>query len=74
MEDIFADLAEARTEAEYEALFARQMAEIQFLNERMQRDRADIDRLKIETDALKAEGARLEAETQAILTRLKAMV
>ena len=63
-----------QTEADFEALFAHQIAEMRFLNERMQRDREQIDRLKAETDALKVEGMRLKAETQAVLTRLKAVL
>jgi hypothetical protein len=61
-----------QTEADFEVLFAHQIAEMRFLNERMQRDREEIDRLKAATDALKVESRRLEAETQAVLSRLKA--
>jgi hypothetical protein len=61
-----------QTEADFEPLFARQIAEMQLLNEQMQRDREEIDRLKAETASLKAEGARLAVETQVVLTRLKA--
>jgi hypothetical protein len=42
-----------QTEADFEALFAHQIAEMRLLNERMQRDREQIDHHKAETDVLR---------------------
>jgi len=53
--------------ADYEAVLAQIFSEINLLNERMQQDRHEIDRLK-------AESAHLEAETRAILIRLQGMM
>jgi len=59
---------------EYEALAEKLLADMQLLDAQMQRDRIEIDRLKAETNLLKARSACLEAETRAVLTRLKAAV
>ena len=55
------------TDAEYEALFEQMLAEMRRLNARMDGDRADIERLKAETQVIKASiDARL-AQIQALL-------
>jgi hypothetical protein len=56
-----------QTPAEYEDILTRIFIEIDLLNQQMQQDRVEIERLK-------ADSAKLEEETQSILTRLKAMV
>jgi hypothetical protein len=55
------------TEAEYESILNQIVVEINLLNQQMQRDRAEIERLKVDS-------ARLEAETRSILARLQALV
>jgi cell division protein FtsB len=70
MADLASSPTAPETAAEYEAALDQMLAEMRLLNEQMQKDRVDIDRLKAETHALKAESATLEAETRAILARL----
>lgn len=67
MDNIFSGFPEPQTEAESQAIIAQLFAEMRRLNERMREDQAEIDRLKSETQFLKA-------ETRATLDRLKAMV
>lgn len=77
-----------QSDAEIEAELTQIFAELETLNERMRRDQADIVRLKNETDAYKAESARLKEEavslkvtsdelgvqSRAALKRLKVMI
>ncbi len=56
-----------QTDAEYEAEFERIMAEANSINEQMRRDRADIERLKQETQAFVKDTARMKNETRAML-------
>lgn len=56
-----------KTTAEYEAEFERLMAEADTDHEQMRRDRADIERLKVETQAIAKETVRLKNETRAML-------
>jgi hypothetical protein len=58
------DLSTSQQTNEYENILAHILAEISLINGQMQQDRDEIDRLT-------ADSARLEAETQSILTRLK---
>ena len=67
MADVTVSQSTPQTPAEQEEVLTRIFVEINLLNQQMQQDRAEIDRLK-------ADSARLEAETQSILSRLKAMV
>jgi chromosome segregation ATPase len=62
-----AELTASQQTAEYESILTQIFVEINLLNQQMQQDRAEIDRLK-------ADSARLEAETQSILSRLKVLV
>ena len=67
MPELTASPLSPQTAAEYENILSQIFIEINLLNQQMQPDRAEIERLK-------ADSARLEAETQSILTRLKAIV
>lgn len=67
MANLTASPSAKQKNAEYESILTQIFAEIHLLNARMEQDRAEIDRLK-------ADAARLAAETQCALTRLKAMV
>ena len=51
-----------QTETEYETTLDQMLIEIQRLNEQMQQDQADIDRLRAESAFYKAESQRLKAE------------
>jgi peptidoglycan hydrolase CwlO-like protein len=62
-----AELTASQPPHEYENVLTHILAEINMINQQMKQDRAEIDRLK-------ADSARLEAETQSILARLKVMV
>lgn len=59
-----------QTEAEYQAAVTQMLEEIERLHEKMCRDQADIDRLKDETERLRIEGQRLNAETRERIARL----
>lgn len=63
-----------RSEADFESLFAAQLAELKALDESSQRNQSEIDRLKRETAQLNCEGQALEAETRAILARVKLLL
>lgn len=67
MSDLTVTQATVQTPAEYEAILSRIFSEIDVLNQQMQEDRKEIDRLR-------ADSAAIEAETRSILSRLKAMV
>lgn len=54
-----------QTQAEYEAAFERLMAEAESIDERMRRDRVDIERLKAETNALRDETRAMLIEMDA---------
>lgn len=51
-----------QTDAECETVFNQMLAEIQRLNEQMCQDQADIDRLRFESAAFKAESQKLKME------------
>ena len=55
-----------KSNAEYEAIADQLLADMRHIEEVMQQDRSEIERLKVET-------ARLEAENRVVLDRLKAM-
>lgn len=59
--------------ADYEALADQLLTDMRHLEMLMQVDQSEIDRLKAETYLLREESRRLEAETQASLSRLKRM-
>jgi hypothetical protein len=67
MAEIVSTQPKLETQADYEAAIEQCLQEIRELNEQMRSDQAAIDRLKAETQQLKA-------ETRAILESLKAMV
>ena len=56
-----------KTTADYKAAFAHLLAEMDCIDERMDKDRAEIERLKIETEIIKA-------RTSANLSRLQEQV
>lgn len=62
------------TAAEYEAAFERLMMEVESINEHMQRDRVEIERLKAETKVLAEETGRLKSETRTLLAGMGAKV
>jgi hypothetical protein len=73
--------ATLHTDAEYEATLAQIFSEMQSLNEQMQSDQADIERLraeamiyKAESQRLKEEGRLLHADNQTRLSRLGVML
>ena len=74
MEDSVSSQPTPETAADFEAAVEECLVEIRRLNEQMQGDRNDIEKLKTETLALKAESQRLKAETRAALARLGAEV
>jgi peptidoglycan hydrolase CwlO-like protein len=55
MDDLMSLQPAPRTAAEYEAAIEQMLTEMQRLNQQMQKDQADIDRLSAEIAALKAE-------------------
>lgn len=67
MENIVSSSPEPQTEAESQAIIAQLFAEMYRLNEKMRQDQIEIERLKSETQYLKA-------ETRTILDRLGALV
>ncbi len=56
-----------QTTAEYEAEFKQIMAEADGIHEQMRLNRADIERLKQETQAIAKDTARMKNETRAML-------
>lgn len=61
-----------QTTAEYEAEFDLLMQESNSINERMQRERIEIERLKMEEKVLIKEIGRLKDETRAMLVSMGA--
>jgi predicted nucleic acid-binding Zn-ribbon protein len=61
-----------RTTAEYKAAIDALLAEMDRLDHKMAQDRIEIDRLKAETAAIKAEGQAIADRTQARLEALQA--
>ena len=63
-----------KTDADYEAMTNQLLQEMHALNALMEKnahpDRADMERLKAETRALREEGQRLQASVEAALDRL----
>lgn len=73
--------SEPGTDAEYEAAIEQMLAEMKRLNQQIQDDQAEIDRLKVETATmkeetkrLKAEGFQIHSDIRTTLDRLKAAV
>jgi hypothetical protein len=71
MSDLASSPSAPETAGDYEAALDQLLAEMRLINEQMQKDRVDIDRLKAETHALKVESATLEADMRAMLARLQ---
>jgi hypothetical protein len=63
MDELFSTQTQPKTVADYKAAIAQLIAEMSRLNHSMQSDRAEIERLKVET-------RDIQAETRAILTSL----
>ena len=63
-----------QTTAEYEAEFELLMQEAARLNELMDRERGEIERLKIETRILAEETGKLKAETRTMLVSMGAKI
>jgi cytochrome c556 len=61
-----------QTAAEYEALFARLMEQMEQINVRIQQDQEVIDRLRAEASAYKAEAQRLKAEGTVLSAEIRA--
>lgn len=59
---------------DYEAIADQLLADMRHLETLMQADRIEIDRLTGEIQILREESVRLETETRATLSQLKAMV
>lgn len=59
-----------KTTAEYKAAFAHLIAEMNRVDERMDKDRAESERLKAETEIIKAETEIIKARASANLSRL----
>ena len=59
-----------KTTRDYRAEFAHLIAEVTQIEEKMQGDRAIIERLKVETQILKAESDLIKARTQERLDAL----
>ncbi len=68
-------LTQPTLQNEDEEVDSRQLfIEMQCLNDLMRQDQVDIDRLKIETNVLKAETLRLKTESRALLVKLGAVI
>lgn len=70
MDETIFSQPEPRTKAEAKAILAQLFAEMDRLDEQMRQDGTEIERLKLETAALKAEAQRLKNETRATLARM----
>jgi hypothetical protein len=66
MSDTSVTKTKRKATADYEAIADQLLADMKRLDELMQKDRSEIEYLKVET-------ARLEAENRLVLSRLKAM-
>ena len=73
MSNVTATDSGTKNETEYEAIADQLLADMQRLNEVMQRDRVEIDQLKTETRLLREVATHLELENRAALLRLKAV-
>ena len=67
MDETILTPAKRKTTADYKAAFAHLLAEMDRMDERMDKDRAAIERLKIETQVIKA-------RTSANLARLREQI
>jgi cell division protein FtsB len=74
VDDVISSQRAPQTAAEYEAAIAQLLTEMHRLNEQMQQDQAEIDRLKAETRAIKAETELIKSRTQARLDALEATI
>ena len=72
MDDTILTLSKLKTVADYKAAFARLLDEVTLLEKKMQRDRKVIERLKVETQILKAESDLIKGRTQERLDALMA--
>jgi uncharacterized small protein (DUF1192 family) len=63
MDNLVSRQSAPRTATDYEAAIEQMLAEMKRLNEQMATDRAEIERLRVETQ-------RLKAETRAVLETL----
>ena len=59
-----------KTTADYKAVFAHLLAEMDRIDKRMDQDRVEIERLKAETQILRAESDLIKARTQERLDAL----
>jgi len=64
MSDLTSVVAGETSAADYEAVVDQLLVEMRHIEANMQKDRTEIERLKLET-------ARLEAENQLVLNRMK---
>jgi hypothetical protein len=74
MSDSILTKPKRKTAAEYEAEADQLLAEMRWLEEKMDRDRVEIDRLRNETRQLKVESDVIAANTAATLTRINRIV
>lgn len=74
MSETILTFPDPRSEDEYKATLEWMFAEMQRLNQKIQEDQAEIDRLKAETRVLKAETDVIKTRTQARLDALTEMV
>ena len=63
-----------QTKRKQETIFRQLLADMNLLEEQMDRDRAESERLKMEATAIKAETQIIKACTEANLTRLQERV
>ncbi len=74
MDEIVEAQTNPKTTADYKAAFARLLREMTLLEEKMQDDRVVIERLKVETQILKAESDLIKARAQERLDTMMAAV
>ena len=67
METIISDVPDPLTEADSKKIIAKYIFEMERLNETMRQDQAEIDRIKTDTQ-------RIKAETRATLERIRTML
>jgi hypothetical protein len=70
MDETILTKSQLKTTADYKAAFVRLMEQVTEVEERMQSDRVIIERLKTETQILKAESDLIKARTQQRLDSL----
>jgi hypothetical protein len=74
MDDSVSSQPAPRTAAEYRAAIARLFSEMQRLSHQMHVDQAEIDRLRVESEDVKAEARTIARRTNARLDALEAML